>query len=141
MLAAAAVADADGSRSGAAGDGIERAGGCDGGAPRPATSSILTPRPSFFRDLPEMVSATLAVECWAASVVSGEVSGESSFASIVKRLEGTTEGGRAWFSWPQGWEGSGLAEWACELLLWRRIRNAHGAPGWTARASGGVRSG
>ena len=69
------------------------------------------------RDLPEMVSAALAVECWAASVVSGEVSGESSFASIVKLLGGTAEGGRAWFSWPQGWEGSGLAEWACELLL------------------------
>jgi hypothetical protein len=48
VLAAAAVADADGSRSGAAGDGVERAGGCEGGAPRPATSSILTPRPRFF---------------------------------------------------------------------------------------------
>ena len=48
VLAAATVADADGSRSGAAGDGVERAGGCEGGAPRPATSSILTPRPSFF---------------------------------------------------------------------------------------------
>jgi len=48
VLAAAAVADADGSRSGAAGDGVERAGGCEGGAPRPATSSILTPRPNFF---------------------------------------------------------------------------------------------
>ena len=78
------------------------------------------------RDLPEMVSAALAVECWAASVVSGEVSGESSFASIVKLLGGTAEGGRAWFSWPQGWEGSGLAEWACELLLEADPQCAHG---------------
>ena len=96
--------------------------------PRAATTSVSVRCCWMWRegDLPEMVSAALAVECWAASVVSGEVSGESSFASIVKRLEGTAEGGRAWFSWPQGWEGSGLAEWACELLLWRRIRNAHG---------------
>ena len=47
VLAAAAVADVGGSRSGAAGDGVERAGGCEGGALRPATSSILTPRPTF----------------------------------------------------------------------------------------------
>ena len=43
VLAAAAVADADGSRSGAAGDGVERAGGCEGGAPRPACSDLFHP--------------------------------------------------------------------------------------------------
>ena len=41
VLAVAAVADAGGSRSGAAGDGVEWAGGCEGGAPRPETSSML----------------------------------------------------------------------------------------------------
>ena len=58
VLAAATVADADGSRSGAAGDGVERAGGCEGGAPRPATSSILTPRPKSCLVVREDAGAT-----------------------------------------------------------------------------------
>jgi hypothetical protein len=58
MLAAAAVADVGGSRSGAAGDDVERAGGCEGGALRPATSSILTLKISFFLGSPREPEAS-----------------------------------------------------------------------------------
>ena len=64
-------------------------------------------------DLRERVSAALVVECW----ISAEIIGEVSFASIVARLKRTAGCGRAGLSWPQGLEGSGLAEWVCDVLL------------------------
>eukprot|EP00966_Prymnesium_polylepis_P179920 4165761-Prymnesium_polylepis.1 len=74
-------------------------------------------------DLPEMFAEAHVIECW----ISGETVGEVSFASIEARLERTAGHGRTGLSWPCGWVGSGLTEWACDVLL-----QAPGCP-WTRR--------
>ena len=74
-------------------------------------------------DLPEMFAAAHVIECW----ISGETVGEFSFASIEARLERTAGHGRTGLSWPCGWVGSGLTEWACDVLL-----QSPGCP-WTRR--------
>ena len=89
-------------------------------------------------DLRERVSAALVVECW----ISAEIIGEVSFASIVARLKRTAGCGRAGLSWPQGWEGSGLAEWVCDVLLqtesctWTRQPAGRAAGAWVSVSRG-----
>ena len=74
-------------------------------------------------DLPEMFAAAHVIECW----ISGETVGKVSFTSIEARLERTAGHGRTGLSWPRGWVGSGLTEWACDVLL-----QSPGCP-WTRR--------
>ena len=63
--------------------------------------------------------AALYATAWAETERDGLLVGVVPVAAVVRCLEGSQAFGAEVVHWPPGWEGSGLAEWACAAMVAR----------------------